>query len=659
MPGHRRVAQTERQWFAMTIEINGAALRSSKVSIAHTAMAKLSAETVDDRLSRGDVTLPQLLRYRSQTQPSALALREKDRGIWRRYSWGHYYDSARRVALGLRSLGLRAGDRIAIASENTPEWYYADLGAESIGAVVVGIYPTNPWPELQYIVRHCGARVVFTGDQEQTDKVLDALARNEGLPLVDHIVCVDMKGMRGYTEEKLLSFDALLQLGDKYLEENPLAAGELDASIDAGSPDDSCILVYTSGTTGPPKGAMISHRNIVYSAYAYAETCGLIGRRFEAVGYLPLCHMADRCLSMVMQLVLGGCINFAESIDTVAADVREMAPTFFIGVPRIYEKLQQGFLFKLEESGRFQRWAFHRAMRLGRALSDRRQAGAVVSPRDRVLSWILYWVMFRNMHRYMGLSRSRHCLCAGAAVSPEMLRFFDTIGLPVSQGYGLTESGGIAFLQHGAQRRIGGAGTALRGVEWRIADDGEILIRSPGVFKGYYRDEGATAQAVSVDGWLTTGDIVEVLDDGEITVVDRKKAIIITSGGKNIAPSEIEHALKDSPYIREAIVVGDARKFIGALIQIDFDTVGRWAREHGLAYTTFKSLTKLPEVRALVEEVVNGVNARFARVENVRKFVLLDKELDHDDGELTATQKVRRSIINTKFARELVEIYGE
>lgn len=641
-------------------ELKPAAPAHVRASTVHTAAPQLTPSTLPDLLHRGEVTLPKLLRHRARTQGEELALRQKDRGVWRRYDWAHYYRTATRVALGLRALGLSGGDRIAIASENTPEWYYADLGAESIGAVVVGVYPTNPWPELRYIVNHCQARIVFTGDQEQTDKVLDAMASEDGLPHVERIVCVDMKGMRDYPRDKLLSFDELVGLGDRYLADNPRALTELDALIDAGRPDDCCILVYTSGTTGPPKGAMISHRNIVYSAFAYAEACEQNGRRFEVVGYLPLCHMAERCYSMVMQLVLGGCVNFAESIDTVSMDVRDIAPTFFIGVPRIYEKLQQNFLFRLEESGKLQRWAFHRALRAGRTLSDRRQQPdrkpAVL---DRLLNRLLHWSMFRNIHRYMGLDRSHHRLCAGAAISPETLRFFDIIGLPLSQGYGLTESGGVSFLQRPAQRRIGGAGIALRGVEWQIADDGEILLRGPGIFKGYYREPEATAKTVSADGWLASGDIVDLLDDGEIMVVDRKKAIIITSGGKNIAPSEIEHALKDSAYIREAIIVGEARKFVGALIQIDFDTVGRWARERGIAYTTFKSLTQIQEVRELVQEVVDAVNKRFARVENIRRFVLLEKELDHDDGELTATQKVRRSIINTKFAKELVEIYGE
>lgn len=616
-------------------------------------------ENLAARLPKGDVTLPQLLRHRAKTCGEELALREKDRGVWRRYSWNHYFQTVRRIAFGLRALGLRAGDRVAIASENTPEWFYADLAAESLGAVVVGIYPTNPWPELQYIVRHCGARVIFTGDQEQTDKVIDALSQEAGLPDLDFIVCVDMKGMRNYAHDKLMSYEALLELGDAYVRKHASADQELDALIDAGKPDDVCFLVYTSGTTGPPKGSMITHRNIVYFAYAYSKACEL-DVAYESVCYLPLCHIAERGNSMVMQLISGGRVNFAESIDTVAINVREIAPTYFIGVPRIYEKLHQGFLFKLQDSGLVQRKAFDVAMRVGRKLSDLRQDPSwTPNLSSWLLSQVLYWGMFRNVHRHMGLDRTRHRLCAGAAVSPELMRFFDIIGLPVSQGYGLTESSGAVFVQRSGKRRLGGAGLPIEGTEWRLGDDGEIYVRGPSVFKGYLYDDEATSERVSPDGWLASGDIVDVLDNGEISVVDRKKAIIITSGGKNISPSEIENAIKDSPYIAEAIVVGEARKFLGALIQIDFDTVGRWARERSLAYTTYKSLTLLPEVKRLVAGIVNDVNGRFARVENIRRFVILEKELDHDDGELTATQKVRRGIIDKKFARELTEIYGE
>ncbi|GGC74795.1 AMP-dependent synthetase/ligase [Chelatococcus reniformis] len=625
------------------------------------AINRIAAEApgaIEAMLPDGSITLPRLLRHRARTMGAALALREKDCGVWHRYTWSHYYQRARLFAFGLWSLGLKAGDRIAIAGENTPEWYYADLGAQMIGAQVVGIYPTNPWPELQYIVRHCGARLVVTGDQEQTDKVIEALAHDGGLPAVMAIACVDMKGMRAYDRPDLMSFDALCDRGAAYAADRPGAEEELDRTIENAAPDDTCILVYTSGTTGPPKGAMLSHRNLVYSAYHYALATGTLGHRFESVCYLPLCHVAERCYSMVLQLVLGGVVNFAESIDTVATNIREIGPTFFIGVPRIYEKLQQNFFFKLGDSHPAQRAVANWCMARGRALSDRRQAGQEGAV-DRLERRLLDGLVFANLRRHLGLDRSRHRLCAGASISPEMLRFFDIIGLPVAQGYGMTESGGVSFIQSGKHMRIGGCGLAIGGTEWRLDDDGEILLRSRGIFQGYFQDEAATAATLGADRWLRTGDIVEVLDNGEIAVVDRKKAIIITSGGKNIAPSEMENALKDSPFIREAIVVGEARKFLGALIQIDYDEVGRWARDRTLAYTNYKSLAQLSDVVELIDAIVRETNKKFARVENVRKFVILEKELDHDDGELTATQKVRRGAINKKFARELELIYGK
>ncbi len=607
-------------------------------------------------LREAAITNPQLLRQRAALHGDRLALREKERGIWNCYSWNHYYETARQVALGLMSLGIKPGDRVAIAGEDTPEWFYADLGTQMIGAIAVGIYPTNPWVELQYIVRHSGARVVVTGDQEQTDKVLDAMANNDGMPSVEAIACIDMKGLQHYGQRQLMSFEALCDLGKAYAVEHPGANATLDRLIDQASPDDVCILVYTSGTTGPPKGAMLTHRNLVYASYVYAETIDIVDKPFESVCYLPLCHVAERCYSEVMQLVLGGTVSFAESIDTVALNIREIAPTFFVGVPRIYEKLQQNFMFKLGESGPLRQKFAKACFSLGRKLSDRRQGGTGTLV-DRALFGALYLLMFRNLQRHLGLARSRHRLCAGASISPETLRFFDIIGRPVSQGYGLTESGGVAFVQHGVHHRLGGCGLPLPQTEWKRDTDGEILLKSPGVFKGYFLDEKASAATTEADGWLRTGDVVDIMDNGEITVVDRKKAIIITAGGKNIAPSEIENALKDSEFIKEAIVVGEAKKYLGAIIQVDFDTVGRWARDKALPYTNYKSLVQLAEVHELVDGIVNATNKRFARVENIRRFAILEKELDHDDGELTATQKVRRAMIEKKFARELAIIY--
>jgi long-chain acyl-CoA synthetase len=459
---------------------------------ARTARSSGSA-SLRGTLQAAGITIPQLLRRRAELDGGRLALREKEYGIWNRYSWKHYYQTARLVALGLMSLGVKPGDRVAIAGEDTPEWFYADLGTQMIGAVAVGIYSTNPWVELQYIVRHSGSRVVITGDQEQTDKVLDAIANDGGLPAVEAIVCIDVKGLRHYRQPQLMSFEALCERGKTYAIEHPDANATLDRGIEQASADDVCILVYTSGTTGPPKGAMLTHRNLIYAAYAYAEAVDIADKPFESVCYLPLCHVAERCYSEVMQLVLGGTVSFAESIDTVAINIREIAPSFFVGVPRIYEKLQQNFLFRLGESGRLRQRFAKACFALGRKLSDRRQAGTDTW-RDRVAYALLYILLFRNIQRHLGFGRSRHRLCAGASISPETLRFFDIIGRPVSQGYGLTESGGVAFIQTGSHHQLGGCGVPLRDTEWKLDSDGEILHRRHRRGHGQWRDHRGRPQ---------------------------------------------------------------------------------------------------------------------------------------------------------------------
>ena len=426
------------------------------------------AASLRSALQDAAITIPQLLRRRAQLHGDRLALREKEYGIWNRYSWSHYYETARLVALGLLSLGIKPGDRVAIAGEDTPEWFYADLGTQMIGAVAVGIYPTNPWVELQYIVRHSGSRVVVTGDQEQTDKVLDAMANAGGLPALEAIVCVDMKGLRHYRQPQLMSFEALCDLGKAYALEHPDANATLDRLIDA-----------SLSRRHLHPGLHVRHHRSAERRDAHAsqpDLCGLSSMprwsisptsRLKSVCYLPLCHVAERCYSEVMQLVLGGTVSFAELIDTVAVNIREIAPTFFVGVPRIYEKLQQHFLFKLGESGRL-RQAFVRAcFALGRKLSDRRQSGSETLF-DRVLYALLYVLLFRNIQRHLGFGRSRHRLCAGASISPETLRFFDIIGRPVSQGYGLTESGGVAFIQTATHHRLGGCGLPLPKTEWKL-----------------------------------------------------------------------------------------------------------------------------------------------------------------------------------------------
>ncbi|MGO4834234.1 long-chain fatty acid--CoA ligase, partial [Rhizobiaceae sp. 2RAB30] len=380
---------------------------------------------------------------------------------------------------------------------------------------------------------------------------------------------------------------------------------------------------------------------------------------YSVLCYLPLCHVAERSFSTVMQLVTGCVVSFAESVDTVVINLREIAPKGFLGVPRIWEKMQQSILYRVKDTTPFQRWVFEKCLQLGRPVAERRLAngGNLAGLSDRLMFTLLWLVCFRSLQHFLGIDRVRAGFCGGATVSPEVLLFFWILGVPVYQIYGMTESAGVSHTQRPGATTLGRSGRLIDGMEQRLAPDGELLLRGRSVFKGYLFDEAATERAFS-DGWLHTGDIVEIEGSGEVHVLDRKKDILITSGGKNITPSLIENALKDSPYIREAILLGDGRNFLAALIQIDLETTGKWAQQQNIQYTTYRSLAQHDKVRDLVDGEVRRVNDRCARVENVRKFVILAKELDHDDGELTATMKVRRRIIEEKFREEIAMIYG-
>ncbi len=585
-------------------------------------------------------------------------MREKVRGIWHRTSWAEYEDRVINFAKGLADLGFKRGDRLAIASEDTPEWIIADMATQALGGVSVGIYPTNSWFETQYIVSHSRCRFVVCGDQEQTDKLLQAAASEAGLALVEKLICVDMKGMLHYNNPGIVPFETVSAAAKQVPATEKLAwwRGVLEQI----GPDDVGIIVYTSGTTGPPKGAQLSPSNLLHSADALARTYKLNADNYSVLCYLPLCHVGERICSMTVHLRTGGVVNFAESIDTVQQNIREISPSVFLGMPRIWEKHRLTALTKLKEGhwiqGRIFEKIFNRAY--SKLARDEARGSGQRGRLSRIEDWFYWLLMFRSVIRHMGLDHSVVRICGGSSVSPETLRFFEVMGLPVYQVYGLTESGGITFAQHDEARLAGCAGRAIQGIEYRIADDGEIMIKGPTVFSGYLFDDESTAKVLDQDRWLATGDIAEQAANGEIRIVDRKKAIIITSGGKNIAPSELENALKESPYIREAIILGEARHFVAALIQIDPETVGKWAQEKNLAYTNYRSLAVLPEVNTLVSIEVDRVNERFARVESVRKFAILAKELDQDDGELTATQKVKRSAIEKKYADEIARIYG-
>ena len=608
----------------------------------------------------GKATMPALLRHRARTTPDRIALREKERGVWKGVTWRGYHDTVRAFALYLKAQGFGPGDTLVIASDGTPEWFYADLAAQSLGGITVGIYPTNPWPELQYIVRHCRARIAVCGDQEQTDKVLEAMRQGDGLPDMQTVLTVDWKGMRHYTEACLAPFADALAEGRR-LSEAEAGRTAFDAAVDAVQPGQDALIVYTSGTTGMPKGARISHRGIVLNAAMLGQAHGYGGKPLSVVCYLPLCHVAERLMSPVVQLTWGSVVYFAESIDAVTQNLREIGPSFFFGVPRIWEKLQQKIVIDAREARPLARAAFKRAMAIATAIAERTLAngGKPAGASDALVAWLLRVTVFSNLLASVGLDRTWVSMTGGASISPSVILFFRAMGVPIHQIYGMTETSGVTHAQTPASTTLGWCGPLLpEVVEQRLGEDGELLVRGPIVFNGYLYDDAATAGAMT-DGWLHTGDVVEIEDaTSQVRILDRKKAILITSGGKNITPSLIENALKESEYISEAVLLGDGRHFVAALIQIDLDTVGKWAQERALAYTTYESLAVLEPVRELIDTDVRRVNERFSRVENIRKFVIIRKQLDHDDGELTATMKVRRRVIEQKFAAEIREIYG-
>ncbi|WP_225945242.1 AMP-dependent synthetase/ligase [Actinophytocola algeriensis] len=574
------------------------------------------------------------------TRADEVAIREKYRGIWREWTWAEYARRVANVAGGLRLLGVGPGDRVAIHAENRPEWVIADLAVQGLGACSVGVYPTSPAAEVEYVLAHSEASVLIAEDEEQLDKALEVRSR---LPLLRHVVVMDPRGVR----EEVLTFADIEK-------DTPDFVAAYEDSVRALDADDTAILVYTSGTTGPPKGAMISHANLV----AAGETAVALGTRQgdEVLSYLPLCHVAERLISVIDGVWVPAVVNFGEGGPSFPNDLRDVQPTVFLGVPRVWEKMLATVEIRMSDASWLKRLLYRACLRQGRRLAPRRMAGRLPVP-ARVVAGLCEVLVFRALREKLGMARVRVPLSGAAPIAPQVLEYLWAIGIPVREGYGQTENTAICTLTPADDIRLGSVGTVLPGVEVRLAPDGEILTRSAGVFQGYLNDPIATKSTVDEDGWLHTGDVGELADDGFLRITDRKKDIIITAGGKNISPSEIENRLKVSPYVREAVVIGDRRKYLTALIGIELDTVGNWASRKGIPYTTYADLTTKDEVHGLIDAVVAAANEELAQVERIKRFTLIAKELDHEDGELTATQKVKRRALEHRFAPEIEAMY--
>jgi long-chain acyl-CoA synthetase len=596
-------------------------------------------------------TIPKLFLRNRDLLSDRVALREKDLGIWQRDTWNEYWNHVCHFALGLKRLGLEKEDKVSILGDNCREWLYADLAAQGSSAVTVGIYPTDVASQVKYILEDSESKFVVAKDQEQVDKVLEV---KQALPLLKKIVVIDMKGLRRYKDPLIISFKAVEELGESLHAEDPHLFEEMVKNT---GPEDVGIIVYTSGTTGKPKGAMISQKNMISMIQGLSRVLDF-HKSDSFVSALPLCHIAERMFSLIFPMWAGCTVNFAESVATLQEDLREISPTSFLNVPRIWEKMHSNILIRMQDAVFFKRWIFKAMMPIGGRVAQYRLNFQEVPLHWKMLHSLAYLLLFRSLKNQLGLLEARIFVSGAAPLSPDIMRFYHSIGIPVRECYGMTEMSGISTMPHHGEIKIGGAvGKPIPGVEIKLAEDGEILQRGDSVFVGYYRNPDATREAV-IDGWLHTGDVGELDEDGNLKLTDRKKDIIITAGGKNIAPSEMENKLKFSPFIKEAIVIGDARKYLTCLIQIELENVENWAQSNKIAYTTYKSLATHPDVYRLIQKEVDDANSYFARVETIKKFIILDKELDPDDEELTATMKVRRSMIEKKFKDIIEKMYA-
>ena len=594
-------------------------------------------------------TLPGRLALWGHDHPDAVALRVKDFGRWEEITWGRYYHRVQAVALALRELGVGPGDHVTIHSENRPEWMYVDLAVQGMGGRSVGVYQTNPPADVAYLLNHSQSVVHFAEDQEQVDKAVAIAAET---PTVRLVIVFEPRGTAGSGDDRLIAWDDFLARGLELLEDEPDWYLERLLELD---PDEPAMIVYTSGTTGKPKGAKLSGRNALSGEELTAE----LGYSPDdlILSYLPLCHVAEKIFSLFAPMLWGCVVHFGESIETIRQDLREVSPTIFLGVPRIWEKMYASVNLRMKDASWLKRTLFERCVRTGRQLAERRETKSMV-PWDRARWFLCDLLVFRSLQEQLGLRRCRVAVSGAAAIAPEILQWFHSIGIQVREGYGQTECAGISHVNLPGRNRLGSVGQAAPGTECTIAPDGEILLRGTNVFRGYLHDPEATASTIDPDGWLHTGDIGTIDDAGFLWITGRKKELIITSGGKNISPEKIENAMKTSPYIHEAVAVGDGRNFIAALVQIDFDVVADWANRRDIQYTSFVDLSRNAEVLKMLDLEIRGGNELLAGVEQVREFRTLPKELDEDDGELTATRKVRRRNVLAIYADLIADIYG-
>ena len=579
------------------------------------------------------------------------ALAEKQLGLWHTLTWSDYAERATLFGHGLMALGLAKGDVVSVLAQNSIDWVAADIGTQGFGGICSGIYPTDSPAQVAYLLQDSRTRVIFVEDDEQLDKVL---AGRDACPDLIRVVVLDMKGLERFSDPLVISLDAFLALGRDHQAANP---GAWAAAAARQTPDDPAIIVYTSGTTGPAKGALVTHGSLLFICYSVRQ-CLDRPEGDRLLSFLPLCHMAERIVGSFLQIMCGNILYFAESMETVPENLREVQPNFVLAVPRIWEKLQSQVVVALKDGVPFQRWLYAWPLAAGERLTRAAEAGQRGSALDRFLFALGDRLVLRNLKRMMGLGNAHSLLTGAAPISPDLIRWYRSIGLRVQEAYGQTESTCFLSLTPRDSVRLNTVGKPIPGCEIRLSPEGEILARGPNVFREYLNKPEKTAEAIG-DGWLHTGDVGRFDDDGSLRIVDRLKDIIITAGGKNITPSEIENQLKFSAYISDAVVIGDRKPYLTCLIMLDHENVAKFAQEKGVPFSNFASLARAAEVVQLIDGEVARVNAQFARVEQIKQFRIIDRVLTPEDEEITPTMKLKRKFVHEKFAELIAGMYGK
>ena len=601
-------------------------------------------------LTPGD-TLPQLFLNAVAARGDAVWMREKKLGLWRAWSWREAAVAVREIAMGLAALGLQPGAMASILANTVVDWVLADVGILCAGGVTNGIYPTDSASQVEYLCADSGTCILFVEDEEQLDKLLAVWPR---LPLLQHAIVFDMKGLGEFDDARVMSLAALRELGRAFDAANP---GEYERRCASRGPDDLAILVYTSGTTGRPKGAMQLHGAITWTLRQIGVHLPQV-QGDERMCFLPLCHIAERVLGAYSSIYSGAILNFVENPDTVAENVREISPTVFFAVPRVWEKFYSGVVIAVKEAGRVQQLAYRWAIGVGERVADCVLARRPVPQSLRWQFRLARFVALDNVRKSVGIHRARYLLTGAAPISPDLVRWFMALGVPMLEGWGMTETCTVGMINRADAIKVGTIGPPIEGVQARIdAATGEIQLRGRNVFAGYLNQPEKTAEAIDADGWLHTGDVGEVDAEGHFGITDRMKDIIITAGGKNVTPSEWENELKFSPYITDAVVIGDKRPYLVCIVMIDQENVERFAQDHDVPFSNYASLTRAPEVLALIQREVDKVNAKFARVEQVKRFWLLDTQLGAEDEELTPTMKLKRKLVENKYASQIEAMY--